>query len=1026
MRHGEGAGVGGSSAGARSLAWALAARGIAWIRSEAVPTSQGLRFRLRETSTSAPFPPGIYDGASGVALVLAAWARAAGDEAVRERLREVADGLVASASPHAQDASLYFGDAGRITALLHAAAVLRAPDLRDAAIDQASVLLAAEWELPDLLYGPAGTGLVALQVHRATGDRRWLRAARRALGALDAMAIALPGGTAWRLPTGTALHVDPASPGGADGPIDTGIAHGVGGILLFLDEAVRALGSRSAWRLRTGADAWLDSLSARAASRGRSWPKALGDDRHRHHWCHGTAGLALLYAQRAHVGGRGQAAAAARASEAARHSWVSVEGAVRTGHGESACHCHGLAGTLDALVAVERLGARWPREPIARLVDAIARRAGAGQGPTPFGLTDAGLAMGASGVVFSLMRAAGLDAPAPWEVAAVPSLRGLHARLTPSARVPRATAATPPARPSAASRDVPPAALPPVAAEVRPGALVVATTAADRRVVPAARRLLASDRAAPIREAWARLSAGLAELADRRSGWVHAGALAPERHLALMHRIAGITLHGAPDALVRAHRARTARFLVDRHLAAVATALDHIARDRTGLLADLVHGPLQEFTPLESDPHRGGQRAVALRFARGAELVFKPRDVRLDAFVVGDARSNPDGAAVRLNARLAGALRARIPTHTILGDAATHGYAERLAPAVEPVRSGKRLRFTGLLAGPLPPLRGHHLGSPHAFWRSAGALAAHLATFRIGDQHSENVFLGTSAADGAPRLHAIDCEVAFEEGIGIGSTQLVPSRSRSNPEPPEGPHTHFGFDARQWPLCGLGAPLWSLTLDARGRLMLVDPPGSVQQRPSSPVVISPDGSTGYGAHMGAVVRGVVEHWLALRAELPALQRDLQRALAGVRVRVLRKPTADYVLAVTQRELGSPLWPGALASPRVAAARAFDAAELAQLDALDVPAFDRALLTRRDAAVPLRAATADALAIGIGEVVEFAAPAGVFAREDQANGVTIIRETVDAPIQLAVAMPRGVAQFRLEPDGSVTHWGLPPR
>jgi hypothetical protein len=36
----------------------------------------------------------------------------------------------------------------------------------------------------------------------------------------------------------------------------------------------------------------------------------------------------------------------------------------------------------------------------------------------------------------------------------------------------------------------------------------------------------------------------------------------------------------------------------------------------------------------------------------------------------------------------------------------------------------------------------------------------------------------------------------------------------------------------------------------------------------------------------------------------------------------------------------------------------------------------------------------------------------------------MRAAAEEPLQVALALPHGVAQFRLEPDGSVWHWGLP--
>lgn len=1050
----------GGLTGARSVSGSLAARGIAWIVGEGVATTQGARFRVRESTTGPAFPVGVYDGAAGVAMVLADWTRATRDPIARDMLRAVAEGLAASGTRRFVDASLYFGEAGRISALLRAAAVLRDPVFRDAALDLAPGLLRATWPLPDLLYGPAGTGIAALQLHRATGDRGWLRGARRAAEALGAMAAPVPGGIAWRMRPDALSGSGHAASGADEGTVDTGLAHGAGGVLLFLEQAAPLIGGRRLTALRAGAWAWL-----RATAVGRrgtvAWPKAVGDDRRRYHWCHGTAGLVQILT----LGGRGRrrggrsaagSPASFLASGAGRHAWNAVAPGVRSGRGESACHCHGLAGTLDALCALDATGVAWVRRPIARLVAHFALLAGPGDGPAAFGLTDAGLETGVAGVVRALMLAAGMPAPAPYLVDGVPDLSALRApRRRAAAGAGRSGDGAARGSSSRGSARAPAAALPIVAAPLRGDdreRLVHRTTADHPRLARPARRLLADERLRPLHEAWALLAEGLAALAAEHRAWVGPSALAPAQHVAFLRPVAGILLHGTPSPAVQAHRRRVALFLVRRHLAAVGRCLELVAHDRHGVLASLVAGRLRRLEPLDADPHHGGQRSVALRFAEGPALIFKPRDVRADAFIVGDAASAPLGAATLLNADLARTLRERLPTHAIISAGPAHGYAERLADARRPLSGGRTLRFAGALAGAVPALRGHALRSTreaNAFWRAAGALASHLAAFGVGDQHAENLVLGVSVADAVARLHAVDCEIAFEDGAGIGTTQLVPSRSRPNPEPADGPHTHYGLDARRWDLCGFGASLWALVVDGRGRLVPVESPGSVQRRPTSAIVIAPDGSSGYGAHLGAVLRGAAEHWLALRANLDTLEERLRSELEGVRVRVLRKSTAEYVLAVTQRELGGPLWTGALTPPLVPAAHPFEGAELAQLDLLDVPAFDRTLgreavewvarppngrihvdapypshLVRQWWRIPRRAARSDALARAVGELVAFATPAGAFSRQDAENGVHIVRVAAGEPVQVALAMPRGVAQFRLEHDGSVTHWGLP--
>ena len=576
--------------------------------------------------------------------------------------------------------------------------------------------------------------------------------------------------------------------------------------------------------------------------------------------------------------------------------------------------------------------------------------------------------------------------------------------------------------------------------------------ASDKRIAGASRALLRDVRSAAIHEAFDTLTEGLAALGERHKAWLAPQALAPAQQLAVMRHISGVVLRpmAAPDA--SGHRREIAQYYARRHLRAIGYCLARLESDRKASLRGIVDGPLLGLEPLDGDPHRGGQRAVALHFAEGPELIYKSRDIRIDWFVAGSAPWNGLSSAAReLNASLTRRGHPSVPTHLIVPVSDTHGYVERIGRVRDPIERRGRDRFDGILAGPVDPLRGLRLRSLDdavAFWGAAGALAGQLALCGVSDQHAENLLLGASMDSPAPRLHAIDCEVAFTAVASVGRTHLVPPRFGALPEPADGPHTHYGLDARAVRFCGLGLDPWSLTLGGDGRLELVSDRVAHIARSSTSIVVNPDRTTGYASHVGAVIRGFVEHWRAARTQRRDLEALARRALRGARVRVLRKDTACYLAAIRARESGAPFAPHigrAFADEDVLA---FDRDELEQLDRLDVPAFDRTLGEDRigwiehppsgrllvDGAVPpqtarwwsciSRNASAQSLALSVAELAAFVTPAGPVDVMDEVYGVRIVRSDSASAVQVVIRFPRGNAQIRLDADGGATHWGIP--
>ena len=182
---------------------------------------------------------------------------------------------------------LFFGSAGMALALGRSVeAGLVGGDEALSAVER--WLSAETFDWPDITHGAAGQGLAALRCARIF-DRPTLGLAARAAAA-HLMETQHPDGW-WRLPPG----VD-----GMSGQILTGFAHGVAGISYFLAaHAAETDDQPSLDAARRGAD-WLLTIGEPGEARGAEsgslcWPYALDVPQPWQWWCHGSAGIALLF-----------------------------------------------------------------------------------------------------------------------------------------------------------------------------------------------------------------------------------------------------------------------------------------------------------------------------------------------------------------------------------------------------------------------------------------------------------------------------------------------------------------------------------------------------------------------------------------------------------------------------------------------------------------------------------------------------------------------------------------------------------
>lgn len=996
----------------------------------------GVRFPSRSRKLGTVYEHTLYQGAAGVGLVLLELAVATGDRRYRTLALEVAEGLVESTPDDASDLDpgLFTGHGG--VALFHLAVARFLGDA--AALSRARGLGMRLVERPavdtDLLSGAAGSGLVSLALHHATGDGAFLEHSRRLVRFLADCAEPYAGGVAWR-------GRDPRRPlpeaaSRADRELGTrrhtGLAHGSGGVCLFLLEHSKTVRDPAAEDLCRRGLAGLSAL-ARWNGTGVFWPRSDRNDTLATHWCHGSAGIAQTYLALHRKGGGRQALEwAERAGEA---TWI----VTNERRSEPACHCHGLSGAVELFLDLHEATRRrlWhdrAKTSGMRLARLLAR-------PSRSGLEGAGLSTGSAGAVRVLLRLAGhstfpILVPARSRIVlpSRPRSRPAHRRSMPRPK-PRLS--------SGEWRSI----LPPLAVRLGARNRFVELGPPDTRATDAALRLLGTRPAGAayfhglttIRAATERLSRAYSSLAAD-------GALAPATFGPVLRDIAGMALRpGADPRQVSAIAVPTVR----RSIAMLELFLRRLAADRAGALRGEVGGRLVEVELLGSDPHRGGQRVLALRFEDGPPLLYKPRSVAIDRELAGVSVAGERPTLVeRLNGWLGPSVAGgKLPTHRLIAAGAWHGYAERVTPGAwvrEKPADSPRLPRAGI-AEPRAELQSIGTGEEGRFWYSAGLLAGHAFGLGIYDLHVENVVVGRSRTTPDVALHAVDLELAFGRVHSLDDTMLVERGPEGGFTP--GAHTHAGLACTPSFECAVHAEDWALEAVADGARPIPRPLNVVRWH-FPHLVRNPDGSLGYARNLCVFLRGLADQWDVLRAHAGAVEAHLADRLAGVPARVLAKPTQCYLTLLACRKLGGLDVSGATFHPRLPRALPLVPAEIAQLDALDVPYFFRFLGERRRRGVwwvppsgkglrrarelarlaqPLRFWSVvrrqldpKRLAGAIVDAVGFVCPTGPFDLHDPALGVRVTRTANEESVIVIVTIgPRRDRRLlcRIRKDGS---------
>ena len=287
---------------------------------------------------------GLASGAAGIAVFLAYYAAAFGDEGAADRATELLDRAADQVAETPMTASLYAGFTGIAWAVQHLAGADddRGADDPGDEIDRAlgELVARAEWrDHVDLVSGLAGLAVHALERMPRPAARSCLE---RIVWHLDRLARPIAPGVAW--------HTDPellpawqreASPAGH---IDLGVAHGNPGVLAVLAKIAAA--GVAAERAAALFDAGAASLLSRwiAGDPGgcfASWISGASGDSTpcRLAWCYGDLGLAaaLLAGARAVRSSRAEKAARELARVAAARPHES-SGVVDAGI------CHGAIG----------------------------------------------------------------------------------------------------------------------------------------------------------------------------------------------------------------------------------------------------------------------------------------------------------------------------------------------------------------------------------------------------------------------------------------------------------------------------------------------------------------------------------------------------------------------------------------------------------------------------------------------------------------------------------------------------------
>ena len=1032
----------------RDQALKLALRGGIHLTNSATPTTLGVRFPESSGAAQKLYGPDLYQGASGVGLALLDLFHATGDESYARLAREVSYDLIESAPARPPfDTGLYSGCAGIALYQLAVARTLEDERSWHEAHRLALELMTMPFQGADLISGAAGLGLFFLHIFEASREERYLDAARQALRFLKEIAVEDGAGVHWK-----SGPLPPGSDAALEAP-QTGLAHGAAGVCFFLIQMASASGEDQARGLHESGLRWLERQRAQRPG-GAFWPVSIADSRLRYHWCHGSTGIGQTYLALHRKTGDPEALRMAEEAAKAALSLLPPD--------EPLCHCHGLSGIIEFFLDLEEHGAgsEWVRkagELLPRIENAIASNGV----PASLGTEGTSLALGTAGVVRALLRLAGQPA-IPVLVPSGGPIDLPFAEHPPAVIISKTEFGPSRLRSSSAGKelsvlvgtdgiellprlaeDIPHRKAPMIAGppdEEEAARILEALTRrrGNRFYLDSVRRIVrASDR-----------------LERKHREILVPGVLGPKFHGSLLREIAGMNLAEYVDGIGPAAAAKT---LTAQHIRMLEIFLERLAVDRRGILASEADGRILRLEALSSDPHRGGQRVIAVTFESGQTWIYKSRGVAPERLLVGSTRpGEPQSLAEMINARLRPAVPGgRLPTHRIIAAGLHHGYTERLrteltsmtyTPADARLENGSpadalNIRATQLRAEDEP-----------RFWYSAGLLAGMAVGLGFFDLHQENLVCGRSDAAPFPALHPIDLEVGFSELECLLETHLVDLTPIEQPDlHARGLHIHEGLD-RAPKLCGTSQEAWVLRRFPGG---LELKPGfwAIGKLDYEHLVRNHDGSFGYEKHLCVFLKGIIDLWETLKEHEEKVEAYLRDGFFDAPIRLLLRATGQYAMWFRKKRALAYPSPGASHLVHRPEAEPLLKEEMDQLENYDIPYFFR-YLGRPEGSLsgvrwfkagggdgPGQSADIDKvplehdpfwrivghqtqlpiLARSLADAISYVAPEGVFDLRDEALGVRVFRTGDDPRIWFVALLRDRRLTCRIEGQGGLEMW-----
>lgn len=283
-----------------------AVKAAAWLESVARDGKPGLWWPEKEGEDSDDLH--FYSGSAGPCFFFLNLYRLTGRKEYAELARKGAaylidkDGAKGSRFRFTGSAGLYTGDAGIGHVLLCFHREFGDTDYLDAARAAADTIVTRSGTKgefcgwggdTDIISGAAGIGLFLLEMHAATGEKRYVDCAVDAADWLIAQGVPEKGGLKWK-------------PGASLDRFYTGFSHGTAGIAFYLARVFERTGKK---RFLDSAEAGARWLEKHAVSDGKGlkWFHYQPDatDRFQTGWCHGPAGTGRLFLELFRQTGRG-------------------------------------------------------------------------------------------------------------------------------------------------------------------------------------------------------------------------------------------------------------------------------------------------------------------------------------------------------------------------------------------------------------------------------------------------------------------------------------------------------------------------------------------------------------------------------------------------------------------------------------------------------------------------------------------------------------------------------------------------